>query len=56
LKLLAIGSQQLLFLTQGQLHNFASLTGATISKTWSPVIHVVAYTDVDGAGRRTQKF
>lgn len=40
-----------------QLHNFARLTGATISKTWSPAVtHVVASTDADGACRRTLKF
>jgi len=39
------------------LNNFASLTGATVSKTWSPTVtHVVASTDVDGACRRTLKF
>jgi len=57
LKLCAICSQQLSFLMQEQLHNFARLTGATISKTWSPsMTHVVASTDADGACRRTLKF
>lgn len=40
-----------------QLNNFVRLTGATISKTWSPAVtHVVASTDADGACRRTLKF
>lgn len=40
-----------------QLISFAKLTGATVSKTWSPAVtHVVASTDADGACRRTLKF
>eukprot|EP01018_Ginkgo_biloba_P030478 Gb_00493 [translate_table: standard] len=40
-----------------QLAEFASIVGATVSKTWSPTVtHVIACTDANGACRRTLKF